>query len=154
MHQSPLNNLSDLLKNLRLQNHYTQAYIADKLGISRQGYCHYEYGHAIPNTDSLLILSELYNIPIESFMKQTPQQNIPQNSSKHELYQELKHTLLFEPDFLHYFSNIENQKKYHALNRIEKELLFFFQRLTKEEQIELLLNIFIKELGKSQAATR
>ena len=151
MKQSPSNNLSDLLKSLRLQNHYTQAYIAAKLGISRQGYCHYEYGHAIPNTESLLILSELYNIPIESFMKQNPSNNkIPHASVKHSLYQELKHSLLFEPDFLLYFSNTENQKKYHALNRIEKELLFLFQRLTSEEQMEILFYIFIKELSKSQ----
>lgn len=150
MKQSVQNNICVLLKSLRIQNHYTQSYIADKLGISRQGYCHYEYGNAIPNMESLIILSELYNVPIHCFLSSnTPQGgNRTNDSVKESLYQNLKRSLLFAPDFLLYFNNSENQKKYHALNRMEKELLFFFQKLTSEEQMEILFYIFIKELKK------
>ena len=60
--------LPEKLKKLRIASGYTQADVADKLNISRQGYQHYESGRRVPNMESLKILADLYHIQIYDLM--------------------------------------------------------------------------------------
>lgn len=60
------NRLGIYLKNLRKEKGFTQKYVAEKLGILRQTYSHYETGRIIPPYLMLCKLSELYSIPIEN----------------------------------------------------------------------------------------
>jgi len=52
------------LKKLRLASGYTQAEVADRLNISRQGYQHYESGRRVPNMEYLQLLADLYHLQI------------------------------------------------------------------------------------------
>ena len=56
--------LSEKLKKLRLANGYSQAEVARRLNISRQGYQHYESGRRMPGTEYLKLLADLYNLQI------------------------------------------------------------------------------------------
>lgn len=53
---------------LRKQNNYTQEYVSSYIHISRGGYSQYETGKRVPSNESLLKLSELYNISIDQLI--------------------------------------------------------------------------------------
>ena len=57
---------------------YTQSFIADYLGISRQTYSHYETGRIHPNLNILCRLAQLYDFPLETLLNLT----IPQSYTK------------------------------------------------------------------------
>lgn len=65
------------LKKLRLVNGYSQAYVASKLNISRQGYQHYESGRRVPSNEYLQLLAELYNLQIYDLLLQDIQLDFP-----------------------------------------------------------------------------
>ena len=144
------NKLALFLKELRLREHYTQAFVAEKLGISRQGYNHYERGNSSPDLKSLSLLAKLYNIPLEAFLDVQKRgiSYLKENSTAGSLYQELLHSLHYSEDFLQYFKDAEHQKKYHWLNRPEKEMLFYFQQLKEEEQLDILFHAYLKYIQK------
>ena len=64
----PLSKLSQKLRELRKSHDYTQAYVADYLGITRQGYSHYEADARVPDYQSLLKLTLLYDISIDELI--------------------------------------------------------------------------------------
>ena len=55
------------LKVIRLENKLTQQQLADFLGITRSAYCGYEIGRRSPDLDTIMKLSEFYNLPIGNF---------------------------------------------------------------------------------------
>ncbi len=57
------------LKIIRVQNKLTQQQIADALGITRSAYCGYEIGRRSPDLDTIVKLSEFYNLPLVSFFE-------------------------------------------------------------------------------------
>lgn len=65
-----LSKLSQKLRELRKSHDYTQADVADYLGITRQGYSHYEADARVPDNQSLLKLSLLYKISIDELINQ------------------------------------------------------------------------------------
>lgn len=50
------------LKELRLENNYTQSFVASKLGIRQQSYARYENGAGEPNLDMLVSLAKMFNV--------------------------------------------------------------------------------------------
>ena len=50
------------LRDLREDHDYTQAYVANFLGLSQRGYSHYETGHYDLTGYILVKLSKLYNV--------------------------------------------------------------------------------------------
>ena len=58
------------LKVIRLQNNLTQQQLANVLGITRSAYCGYEIGRRSPDLDTIIKLSEFYNLPLVSFFEQ------------------------------------------------------------------------------------
>ena len=52
------------LKALRKENGYSQADLAKRLQISRASYFNWENGKTKPNWDTLIKMSNIYNIPI------------------------------------------------------------------------------------------
>lgn len=56
------------LKNLRLDNDYSQNYVASVLGIGRSTYSNYENGVSEPTIDTLIKLSNLFNCSIDSLV--------------------------------------------------------------------------------------
>lgn len=59
----------DYLKELRIQNHLSQEKLGEQLGLSRQSVSKWEQGYAMPDTENLLKLSELYGVSVDTILK-------------------------------------------------------------------------------------
>lgn len=137
------NTLGSFLKKLRQEQHFTQAYIARYLKISRQAYAYYENSASVPDLDILFSLSMLYHIPLQTFFKYCPSTYSDKiaesvsyscNSYEREIY----------PEFLSFFSKQENMKKYHYLNRAEKLMVYLLQKLSDANRDELIQLAYFK----------
>ncbi|MDE5984010.1 MAG: helix-turn-helix domain-containing protein [Eubacterium sp.] len=67
----------EIIFELRKQNHLTQDELAEKTFVTRQAVSKWEAGEAIPNTETLKLLSKLFNISINTLLG-TPQKLICQ----------------------------------------------------------------------------
>ena len=61
-------NLPLNLKVLRTSNHFTQKYVASKLGITYQSYQAYENGKSLPSLESFIALAELFDVSLDSLI--------------------------------------------------------------------------------------
>jgi transcriptional regulator with XRE-family HTH domain len=57
--------LTEKLISLRKKNGFSQLDLAEKLGVSRQAISRWEVGAAVPTTENLRVLSELYGVSID-----------------------------------------------------------------------------------------
>lgn len=62
--------LHEKLYSLRKKNGYTQAELAEMLGVSRQSVSNWELGTIQPSTSRLKKLSELYSVPLEELLNE------------------------------------------------------------------------------------
>lgn len=62
-------NFSKKLQMLRKQKGYSQEYLAEQCGVSRQAVSKWESGNALPETDKLLYISELFNTSVDYLIK-------------------------------------------------------------------------------------
>lgn len=132
--------LAGKLKELRKAHSYTQDYVASALGIVRQTYSNYENGSRTPSSETLYKLAGLYNVSLDDLMHLTIDLDrnisydapLPTQSSK-DL-----------DDFLEYFNNPKNQLKYRLLNNLEKELLYYFEKLSEDDKQEIIEIIKLK----------
>ena len=53
------------IKELRKEKRLTQEQLAEKLNVSRQAISRWEVGTAVPSTDNLKVLSELYGVTVD-----------------------------------------------------------------------------------------
>ncbi len=125
------------LKELRKSCNYSQEFVASHLNITRQTYSHYETGRIIPPVNSLYNLSKLYGVPIDNFLELVvtyrintdfagkPQSGV--NSMSDDL-----------TDFLEYTNDSSNSKKFKSLNRQEKLLLYYFNKLDDRDKNDIL----------------
>ena len=60
--------IKDILKDLREKNDLTQDQLADKVMVTRQAVSRWETGETQPNTDTLKLLSDLYNVSINTLL--------------------------------------------------------------------------------------
>ncbi|MEI4803375.1 helix-turn-helix domain-containing protein [Bacillus sp. NPDC077411] len=63
-------NIGEKIKHLRLINKMTQEDVANQLFISRQVISKWELGKSLPNLTNLLALSKLFNVSIDSLLKE------------------------------------------------------------------------------------
>ena len=61
--------MHDRLHELRKKNGYTQAELAEKLGVSRQSISNWELGTIVPSTSRLKKISGLYSVPLETLLR-------------------------------------------------------------------------------------
>lgn len=135
--------LGCFLKKLRTEQHFTQTQVARQLGITRQAYAYYENSSSTPDLEILIHLAALYQIPLQSFLNYCPGIASDQIAETSQYtYQAYEQDIY--PEFMNFYSQQENMKKYHYLSRSEKKMLFLFQKLTEEEQEELLLWAYFK----------
>lgn len=59
--------LSEVLLKYRELNHFTQQFVAEKIGITRSAYTYYETGKTEPSMETLRLLQRLLGIPTEAF---------------------------------------------------------------------------------------
>jgi len=57
------NRLGERLKVLRKRKRYSQQYVADRIGVIRQTYSHYETGRITPPLKMLYRIAQLYEVP-------------------------------------------------------------------------------------------
>jgi transcriptional regulator with XRE-family HTH domain len=126
--------LSTKIKELRKIHGHTQDYVASALGIVRQTYSHYETGKRTPNPEILFKLAGLYNISVDDLLQLT--MDIDRN-----IYYDAPAPTQSSEDlagFLEYFNNPNNQKKYQMLNNLEKELLYYFEKISESDKKEII----------------
>ena len=114
-----MNDLSmpEKLKKLRLASGYTQADVADKLNISRQGYQHYESGRRTPSTETLNALAEIYHIQIYDLILSDIPLNLTDIVSEDPVY--LKSVAEMEQKLLKAFRKLNMQEKQILLKHAE-----------------------------------
>lgn len=71
--------LATNLVSLRKQKGLTQMDLAEKLNVSRQAISRWEVGAAVPSTDNLIVLSNLYGISVDSILKDDLSGIMPQS---------------------------------------------------------------------------
>lgn len=74
--------LEKKLQILRKRNGLSQEGLAEKLGISRQAVSKWESGQSIPDLNKLIKLSELYNVTIDSLVKDNDEFDILENCNE------------------------------------------------------------------------
>ena len=63
-----MNNISERLKNLRIENGLSQEKLAEKLLVSRQAVSKWENGETLPDTENLIALAKLYNTSLDGLV--------------------------------------------------------------------------------------
>ncbi len=126
--------LAKKLKELRKVYGYTQDYVASALGIVRQTYSHYENGKRKPSPEVLFKLAGLYNISVDDLMQLTIELD-------RDVYYDAPPPTQSSEDlagFLEYFNNPKVQKMYQYLSNLEKELLYYFGKISEGDKREII----------------
>ena len=58
----------DVLHDLRIKNNFSQDDLASRVFVTRQAVSRWENGETVPNTDTLKLLSKLYNVSINTLL--------------------------------------------------------------------------------------
>ena len=138
--------LSKRLKELRKVNNYTQDYVASALGVVRQTYSHYETGKRTPNSEALYKLAGLYGISVNDLIQLTLVLD-------RDIYYDAPGPTQSSDDlaaFLDFFNNPKNQKKFQNNTNLEKELLYYFEKITDEDKKEIIEFTKIKASKRRQ----
>lgn len=61
--------LGEVLKQHRLNCKMTQEFVAETLGVSRQAVSKWESGVSVPNINTLILISEKFDIPVDEMLK-------------------------------------------------------------------------------------
>lgn len=73
-------NLAEKLQLLRNNNRLSQEELAEKLGISRQAISKWESGQSTPDLKKLIVIAQLYNVTIDSLVKDSDEFHILQSN--------------------------------------------------------------------------
>ncbi len=122
------------LKELRSTHAYTQDYVASALGIVRQTYSNYETGARTPNPEMIYKIAGLYGISVDDLMQ------LALEIDRSVYYDAPAPTKSGEDlaGFLEYFSSPANQKKYRLFSNLEKELLYYFGKISDTDKREII----------------
>ena len=74
--------ISEKLQLLRSKTGMSQEELAERLGISRQSISKWESGQSVPDLKKLIILSEIYNVTIDSLVKDGDEYDMLQETMK------------------------------------------------------------------------
>lgn len=126
--------LSQKLKELRKAHNYTQDYVASFLGVVRQTYSHYETGKRTPDSEVLYKLAGLYCISVDDLLQLSIELD-------RNIYYDAPAPSQSSEDlagFLEYFNNPNNKKKFQYLTNHERELLYYFEKISNEDKKEII----------------
>lgn len=126
--------LAEKLKALRKFHNYNQADVAAALDVIRQTYSHYETGKRTPSHEVLYKLAKFYNISVDELMADT----IDVDSDLFFTSPLPNHTAEVSAEYLSYFNTEPNKRKYQFHTPLEKELLYFFEKLSEADKKEII----------------
>ena len=134
------------LKELRKIYNYSQDYVAEAIGKTRQTYSHYETGRRNPPTETLYKLAVIYNVSADDLL------HLSVEFDKNVFYEAPEQSQSSDDlaSYLEYFNDPRNQKKYQYHSNLEKELLYYFQKIPDKDKRELIEIAKIKTKSKSQ----
>lgn len=75
--QATRQSLAEALKERRTENHMTQEFVAESLGVSRQAVSKWENGTSEPSTSNLIALAKLYKISAAELLNAVDTDNPP-----------------------------------------------------------------------------
>ncbi len=107
--------LNKKLKLFRMQNKLSQQHLADALGVERSTYCGYETGRRKVNVETLLKLSEFYNLPMSAFLDEPSNKNVAEENYESADTMYLSHLSKEERDLIVYYRLAQKQNKKEAL---------------------------------------
>lgn len=126
--------LAKKLKALRKAHNLNQDDVAAELGIARQTYSHYENANRTPSADALAKLANLYGISTAELLSLAVLGISPEEYKNEEEALAGQNT----DSFLEYTQRPSNQQKLAVLSSYEKELLFYFEKLSKDDKEEII----------------
>lgn len=132
--------LTTKLRELRKAHGYKQVEVASALGISRQAYSNYETGDRTPDSSTLYKLAGFYNISVEDLLQLTIK------IDRDVYYDAPAPTQSGEElaEFVKFYSNPQNERKYASFTNTEKKLLFFFNKVSEADQEDIIEFLKIK----------
>lgn len=92
MNQNEERQLHHIIKKLRIDNGYTQQDVAEKLGVDKSTYAHYEAARRTPDIRKLRLLAELYGLQDELLGAKLP--IVAQTIYPKEMLDNLEETIL------------------------------------------------------------
>ena len=122
------------LKELRKAHSYRQEDVAAALGIVRQTYANYEQGIRTPDAEILYKLAGFYNIPVGDLMHLTMELD---PDEYYDAPSPSENSLLLS-DYLAYFNESENIKRFRSFDNLERELIFYFEKLPENDKKEII----------------
>lgn len=126
--------LANKLKELRKFHNYNQADVAAALDVVRQTYSHYETGKRTPGHDVLYKLAKFYDISMDELLFNT----VELDPDIHFSSVAPNHTAEEFDEYLSHFSSETNKKKYQFHTVLEKELLYYFEKLSEADKKEII----------------
>ena len=126
--------LAAKLKELRKAYGYKQDDVAIALGCVRQTYSHYETGKRTPDHETLFKLAGLYHISVDDLMQ------LAIELDRNEYFDAPAPTQSSADlaGFLEYFNAPHNQKKFQYFSNLEKELVYYFEKMSDADKRELI----------------
>lgn len=79
--------INEKLVSLRKENGLSQMQLAEKMNVSRQAISRWEIGTAVPSTDNLKVLSELYSVPVDILLNDNKELPNKDESIKEIVYE-------------------------------------------------------------------
>lgn len=126
--------LGQKLKELRKAKGYTQDYVASVLGVVRQTYANYESGIRKPGYDTLFKLSGILGISMDDLSQLTVEVD-------RDVYYDAPGPSQSTEDvrgFLEYFNNPANMKRFRNFSNLERELFYYFEKISEEDRKEVV----------------
>lgn len=126
--------LAEKLKELRILHNCNQADVAAVLGIVRQTYSHYETGKRKPSYSALAKLANFYGVSMEVFSDtsiKTESSLTFHSSMSTQTEEEFG-------EYLAYFNTDANKRKFQFHSVLEKQLLYYFEKLSEADKKELI----------------
>ena len=122
------------LKELRKAHGHTQDYVASVLGVVRQTYANYEAGLRSPGPDTLFKLAGLYGISTDDLLQLTVKLD-------RDVYYDAPAPTQSTEDvrgFIEFFNNPVNVKRFRNFSNLERELFYYFQKISEQDRKEVV----------------
>ncbi len=154
--------LAKYLKMIRKEHGHTQQDIADKLGITRAAYSHYETAFTIPSNEILDKLSKIYDIPLINLISLSAMQEGNIKDAVHKqcnkgavpIFDMVSDNPAIDPLYIEYVnecSEIEDSDLRKWLTPDDYELVHYYHKLKGRDR--RLVMYFLKLLILSKGNT-